>query len=133
MDQVVKLITRLTYSPYKIVGKRDLGRKWNLVKMYRYVPDLGEKKVVLIYIMDHQARADVMIFLLCCMFHMPSAFSWLRLLTQRDNKPVFLKDLSPYWSCIYKVSIIFTNVKIILGGDPMYPQESVHTLPLPFV
>lgn len=67
------------------MGERDLGRKWNLVKMYRYILNLGKKKIALSRIMNHHAREDVTIFLLYHVFRILFAFSWLGFLTQRTQ------------------------------------------------
>lgn len=57
------------------MGKRDLERKWTLVKMFGYIPDTGKKKLILAHSMNHQARVDVMIFLLHYMFSIPFVIS----------------------------------------------------------
>lgn len=76
------------------MGKRDLQRKWNLVKMYRYIPDLGKKKLILVHITNHQARVDVMIFLLLYVPH-SLCLQLVKVLNPKGFKPMVLKDLSP--------------------------------------
>lgn len=69
-----------------------------------------------------------MIFLLYYMFHIPFAFSWLSLLTQGIQIDSHERSESFMVWHIW-VFIIFTPVKVVLGGDLMYPQESGHALP----